>query len=97
MYLYNVSIIIEDSHHDSLVQWLKEFWLPSITQQDVKFLKMLHSPHEGHTYCVQFAASNEQEIQKFQEDFITGLQERIATVHIEKAFIFDSTMQYLDV
>ena len=57
MYLYNISIIVEDSQHDTLLNWLEKEWLPSLVQE-IKFLKMINTPHEGHTYCVQMTVNN---------------------------------------
>lgn len=56
---------------------------------------MLNSPHEGHTYCVQMIVNNEDEISRFQETKMSDLQHHIASNHHEKAFLFDSVMQYL--
>ncbi|ERJ60512.1 DUF4286 family protein [Sphingobacterium paucimobilis] len=94
MYLYNVSIIIEESQHETLLSWLQQSWTPTLPS-DIKFLKMLNTPHEGHTYCVQLIVSDERQIQQFQSEHIVSLQAHIAQHHNEKAFIFDSVMQYL--
>lgn len=56
---------------------------------------MLDSPHEGNTYCVQFLAADDNVILKFQEDVVAELQGYLTAHHTEKAFIFDSKMQYL--
>lgn len=94
MYLYNISIIVEDKSHDNLIEWVQKKWLPSVTVE-TKFLKMLNTPHEGHTYCVQLVVKNESEIEDFQQNHMQTLQAHISQHHLEKAFIFDSTMQYL--
>ena len=93
MILYNISLIVEDSSHDELFTWIKKH-LQNISH-DVKFLKMLDSPHEGTTYCIQFAAENQEALGAFQDDVLTDLQYYIAKNHTEKAFIFDSKMEYL--
>lgn len=95
MYLYNISIIVEDSHHYDLLTWLKNEWIPSVKELDIKFLKMVNSPHEGHTYCVQMIAKDEADVNQFQETKMYDLQNHIGANHQEKAFIFDSLMQYL--
>ncbi|PRD54577.1 DUF4286 family protein [Sphingobacterium gobiense] len=93
MILYNISIIMEDSRHDQVVNWLKSHLRTS--SYETTFLKMLDSPHEGHTYCIQFLAADDAAIGKFQEDVMAELQTYLMTNHAEKAFIFDSKMQYL--
>lgn len=95
MYLYNISIIIEESNHSGLLTWLREQWIPQLPAS-AKFLKMLHSPHEGHTYCVHLLVHQEDEIHAFHEQHVQHLQAHITQYHKEKAFLFDSVMQYLE-
>ena len=92
MILYNISVIVDDNSHDAVLDWLKAHLRKSI--YETKFLKMLESPHEGSTYCIQFVATDDTEILKFQDAVLTELQVYLATNHAEKAFIFDSKMQY---
>lgn len=94
MYLYNISIIVENDHHEALINWVKNNWLP-VLPSEAKFLKMLDTPHEGHTYCVQIIVPYATDIQEFQVGNLTSLQEYIGSNHAEKAFIFDSTMKYI--
>lgn len=96
MYLYNISIIVEDNSHDSLIQWVKNEWITGLPK-DTKFLKMLNNPHEGQTYCVQIIVQNEQEVIDMQGNAVAQLQAHIGEHHAEKAFIFDSIMQYLNI
>ncbi|WP_437921813.1 DUF4286 family protein [Sphingobacterium sp. LRF_L2] len=93
MILYNISIIVEDSSHDPLLVWLQHKLRTS--SYDVKFLKMLDSPHEGTTYCLQLTVQEEDSILSFQEDVLADIQNHIALNHSEKAFIFDSKMKYI--
>ena len=93
MILYNISVIVEDSSHDQVVQWLKSSLRKS--PYETAFLKMIDSPHEGHTYCIQFQAVDHALIVKFQEDVVVELQTYLMNHHAEKAFIFESKMQYL--
>jgi len=93
MILYNISIMVEDRSHDAVYGWLtNEF------RQDTfgaRFLKMLDSPHEGTTYCVQLMAEDERDITSFQEGFVRQLQDYIAQEHAGSAFVFDSKMAYI--
>lgn len=94
MYLYNISIIVEETNQLQLLEWLKKEWLTQI-DHEIKFLKMVDSPHEGFTYCVQIIVANKEIIQSFQQNHLSLLQQHISSHHHDKAFIFDSTMQYL--
>ncbi len=96
MYLYNISIISEESVHQAVATWLKEN-IRLNNEFEARFLELLNSPHEGITYCIQLAADSENKIQAFQEVFIAPLQALISQPSFHgKAFIFDSTMRYID-
>ena len=94
MYLYNISIIVENERHEAVVQWVKENWLKTLPLE-TKFLKMMDSPHEGQTYCVQLVFEYPSDIPRFQQEKLILLQEYISSNHPEKAFLFDSTMKYI--
>jgi hypothetical protein len=93
MILYNISLIVEDSSREELLAWLKTNLQQ--TSYDIRFLKMLDSPHEGTTYCLQFVAADERVLQSFQDNILSKIQAYIVTNHPEKVFIFDSKMKYL--
>lgn len=93
MYLYNVSVIIDESNHLELMSWTQQ--LIQGRTPVIKFLKMLDSPHQGHTYCLQAELNNQDDIQQLRDGLIQELQEHINERHREKAFLFESVMQYL--
>lgn len=93
MYLYNISLIVEDSQHNTFIDWLKNEWLIN-SDKKIKLLKMINSPHEGHTYCLQITVDTEEEVNLFQQKHLNDLQNHIGTHYKEKAFVFDSLMQY---
>lgn len=94
MYLYNISIIIEPSAHTQVITWIENL-LHQQDNENLHFLQMLDSPHEGHTYCLQLIVQEEQEIEIFKSLTLATLQQFIANEHADQAFIFDSTMKYL--
>lgn len=93
MLLYNVSVMIDDSRHDTVIGWIK-LQLQECPYK-ISFLKMLDSPHDGSTYCIQLLADEDAIILQFQKDVVAVIQEYINSHHAEKAFIFDSKMRYL--
>ncbi len=94
MFLYNLSIIIEESAHLDVLIFIKEL-IQKQEAKELKLLKMLHSPHEGFTYCLQIIVSNEQDIISIQSNLMSEIQEFISLNHPQKAFLFDSVMQYI--
>ena len=80
MYLYNISIIVDNDRHETLILWVKENWFITLPET-AKFLKMLYSPHEGHTYSVQLVFESASEIPVFQEEKLVALQNYISENH----------------
>ncbi|HIY75893.1 MAG TPA: DUF4286 family protein [Candidatus Sphingobacterium stercorigallinarum] len=93
MYLYNASLIVEESVHNDLIIWTKQLLATKSTA--VRLLKMLDSPHEGHTYCLQVEVDSQEDIQELRIGLISELQQYIDHHHREKAFLFESVMEYL--
>lgn len=94
MYLYNISIIAEESVHHDVLLWIEQHFMPSV-DPNAKLLYMMDSPHEGVTYCVQLHIENAADIVRFKETYLMELQQYLGETHTNKAFIFDSVMKYL--
>lgn len=96
MYLYNISIIVEESAHADALNWVTTNYVPALpAQHNPQLLNLLDSPHEGHTYSLQLKFEEREALENFKAEYLHQLQNYLATQHPERAFIFDSTMQYL--
>src|SRR5690606_37132654 len=93
MSLYNISLIVEDSSREELLAWLKTNLQQ--TSYDIRFLKMLDSPHVVTPYCRQFVPADERVLHSFQDNILSKVQAHDVTNHPEKVFIFDRKMKYL--
>lgn len=94
MFLYNVSVIAEETIHEEVVSWIQDNIVQS-QKFEVHFLEMLQSPHDGMTYCIQVVLPTEEHIVDFQQVHLSPLQQLIAEGYKDKVFLFDSTMKYL--
>jgi len=94
MYLYNISVIIEDNLEDQVVTWLKkEFFTTS--NIEFQLLSLMDSPHPGSTICIQLQAPTAEVITEIKNDHLPKLQTYIQENFGEKVFLFDSVMEYL--
>jgi hypothetical protein len=63
MYLYNITLIIEEHTADEMLAYLNKTFIPQVIETGLfttnKLLKVVDSPNEGITYCLQFIAENE--------------------------------------
>lgn len=96
MYLYNISIIVEESAHADTLNWITSTYLPALpAEHNPQLLSLLDSPHEGYTYSLQVKFNEQDALESFKAAYLQELQNYLVTHHPERAFLFDSTMQYL--
>ena len=73
MILYNITIIIEESIQDRWLEWMNTEYIPGINATNLfasnRMLKVLDSPNEGVTYCLQFIADDFGKYKDYQENF----------------------------
>lgn len=81
MYIYNVTINIEEDIHDRWVDWMKNEHIPEMLDTK-KFTKALMSrvmvdeEMGGITYSVQYTAINKEMLQKYYEEDAPRLRSR---------------------
>lgn len=73
MYIYNVTINIEEGVHDEWLEWMKTEHIPEMLDTG-KFVKalmtrvMVNEQMGGITYSVQYTAKSKAHIEKYQEE-----------------------------
>lgn len=73
MYIYNVTINIQEEIHDEWVKWMKEEHIPDMLKTG-KFKKalmtrvMVKEEMGGITYSVQYTAENKQMLERYYEE-----------------------------
>ena len=94
MYLYNVSVIVEDSERQAVRDLLvSQLELARGMGLSVRLLELLDSPHEGVTYSLQLEAADSDAVAAFQAEHVAPLQAKTNQAHEGKVFYFDSLMQ----
>ena len=73
MYIYNITTNIEESVHDSWLEWMKETYIPAMiaTGKFTKALMTLVQVDEemgGITYAEQYTAKSQADIQAFLKE-----------------------------
>ncbi|WP_379025762.1 DUF4286 family protein [Parapedobacter deserti] len=97
MYLYNVTIIVENDKQKLIRQRIEALLFDhQHAAGSLSLLEMIDSPHKGTTYCVQLRAGGLAEIQAFQQSRLADFQEAIKQEYAEKVLLFDSIMKYLN-
>lgn len=94
MFLYNISVILEENLDNSIVSYIENELL-SASNYPYHVLEMLDSPHPGNTFCIQFQVPTEESIDDIKANHVAELQSYIQQHYAEKIFLFDSVMKYL--
>ena len=99
MILYNVTTILDDSIHDQWLTWAENELIPAIMSTDCfvsyRVLRVLDSPNEGVTYCIQYVSDSLENYNEFKnlhpQDPIP-----IPLEFLNKIVSFPSLMEFID-
>ncbi len=73
MYIYNVTVNIQEDVHDAWVEWMKNEHIPDMLKTS-KFIKalmtkvMVDEEMGGITYSVQYTAKNKEMLRRYYEE-----------------------------
>ncbi|MEJ7692246.1 DUF4286 family protein [Daejeonella sp.] len=100
MILYNVTIIIEDSIHDSWLNWMQNIHIGQVMDTGCfasnRLLKVLDSPNEGITYCIQYIADSIDKYNEYKQNYSAALQADFPAEFTNKFVSFRTLMEFLD-
>ena len=99
MLLYNVTVIIEEAAVNEWLQWMKETHIPEVMATDKfvsnRMLKVLDSPNEGVTYCIQYVAENLTAYNEYQQKFAQKLQTDLQSKFENRLVAFRTLMEFI--
>ena len=101
MILYNVTIILEADAEQEWLKWMKDEHVPEVMATNCfvsnRMLKVLDSPNEGVTYCMQYVAESQEAYHNYKETFAPALQ-AAAMKRFENKFVaFRTLMEYVQI
>lgn len=100
MILYNVTIIIEDSIHESWLKWMQNTHIGQVMDTGCfasnRMLKVIDSPNEGITYCIQYIADSIDKYNEYKEKYAAAMQADFPEEFANKFVSFRSLMEFVD-
>jgi len=100
MILYNVTVILDESIHNEWLEWMKSEYIPNVMNTGYfvsnRLLKVLDSPNEGITYCVQYIADTSEQVNEYQQKHAEEIQSNFPAQFINKFVLFPTTMEFVD-
>jgi hypothetical protein len=101
MILYNVTVILDESAEQDWVKWMNEVHVPEVMATNCfvssRMLKVLDSPNEGVTYCMQYIAENTETYERYKTEFAPALQADALKKFENKFVAFRTLMEFVDI
>jgi hypothetical protein len=100
MILYNVTVILDEDIHESWINWLKRDCLKNMMATDHfishRVLKVLDSPNEGFTYCIQFIAESLEKYNNYKHLTVDLLENNAPAEFMNKFVVFSTLMEFIE-
>jgi len=100
MYLYNVTLILDDAAADEWQQWMQESHIPEVMATNKfisnRLLRVVDSPNEGVTFCAQYVAETLEDYESYQANFAPALQHELNERFKDRYVAFRTLMEYID-
>lgn len=78
MYIYNVTINIEDDVHEDWLQWMKETHIPDVMNTGLflanRIMQVMADDPQGTTYSIQYEVKDLETLDLYQEVYAPKLQ-----------------------
>ena len=79
MFIYNVTLNIDDEIHDDWLSWMKETHIPDVMSTGMflgnKIMQVMSDDPEGTTYSVQYEVRDMDTLKLYQEVYAPKLQQ----------------------
>ncbi|MBO9672666.1 MAG: DUF4286 family protein [Sphingobacteriaceae bacterium] len=99
MFLYNVTLILEDAAAEEWLQWMQDVHIPEVMATGMfvsnRLLKVVDSPNEGVTYCAQYVAETLEHYNKYQQEFAPALQAALNERYKNRFVAYRSLMEFV--
>ncbi|WP_316805896.1 DUF4286 family protein [Pedobacter agri] len=100
MFLYNVTLILDDSAAQEWLQWMQEIHIPEVLATGMfvsnRLLKVVDSPNEGVTYCAQYIAETLENYNEYQSTYAPALQEKLNEKFKNRFVAYRTLMEFVD-
>jgi hypothetical protein len=78
MYIYNVTVNIDDSVHDEWLNWMQRTHIPDVLNtglfESCRFCRVMVDEESGTTYSIQYLVKDLETLQLYQQMYAPALQ-----------------------
>ena len=99
MILYNITVILEEGIEREWLIWMQNTHIPEVMATgkfvSQRILKVLESPNEGVTYCVQYVADTKELYDSYRVQFEQGFLHTLQNKYPNKLVSFSTIMEFI--
>ena len=101
MFLYNVTVNVEDDAHDKWIEWMKSKHIPEVMATGCfvanRMLKVLSEvENNGTTYSIQYYFNRMEEYVRYQDKFAKALQADHTATFKDKYVAFRTLLEIVE-
>lgn len=100
MIIYNETIIVDESIYKEWLNWIQSVHIPAVLATGLfeshRILKVLDSPNEGVTYCIQYHAKTRENYNQFNNKHQLALQATHQQKFENQFVMFNTLMETVD-
>lgn len=97
MYLYNVTVNVDDEVLDTWLEWMRETHIPDVLQTGLflgaAFSKLMVDEESGTTFAIQYKLKDMEAFRIYQEMYAEGLQAEHKKKFENKTVAFRTIME----
>lgn len=99
MYIYNVTVSVEESAHEAWLTWMIEEHIPLVMKTgcfvEYRILRVLAQEDEGRTFSVQYYFKEMSDIENYQKNFAPAMQADHRAMFGDKANAFRTLLEII--
>jgi hypothetical protein len=100
MIIYNETFVIDEEIHQQWLGWMKDNHIPNVIGtgdfQSFQILKVLNSPNEGVTYCIQYFTDDIEKYENFMLYHLNPLHITHNQTFENRFVLFNTLMQQIN-
>ncbi|MBS1651267.1 MAG: DUF4286 family protein [Bacteroidetes bacterium] len=97
MFIYNVTVNIDESVQNDWINWMKNTHMPDVMKTGCftacKILKLLYVEDQGHTYSIQYQFLKMSDYENYTKNFSSKLQTEHTQRYKDKYVAFRTILQ----
>ena len=100
MYIYNVTINIEEAVHDQWLTWMQDIHIPEVLETG-KFIQarmcrvLVEEEMGGLTYSIQYFAKNKETLNAYYQEDAPRLRQALITLFADKFVAFRTELEVI--